>query len=99
MNAPPTPIRYHAVSMELAAFLDGRYVEMRVLTDHGEIVTIACDKNSIFAVQRHIQQLGRECPEISTWMTVKDEASIRECDLNSYEATLSEGWPASAHEA
>ena len=50
MNAPPTPTRYHAVSMELAAFLDGRYVGMRVLTDSGETVTIACDKNSIFAI-------------------------------------------------
>ena len=99
MNAPPTPIRYHAVSMELAAFLDGRYVEMRVLTDSGETVTIACDKNSIFAIQRHIQQLGRECPEISTWKTVKGEESLRQRGQSPYAAALSEGWPASPHGA
>ena len=63
MNAPPTPIRYQAVSMQLAAFLDGRYVEMQLLTDAGEAVAIACDKNSILSIGRHIRQLGRECPE------------------------------------
>lgn len=99
MNAPPTPIRYQAVSMQLAAFLDGRYVEMQLLTDAGEAVAIACDKNSILSIGRHIRQLGRECPEISTWQTVKDDESLRECDQSSYESALSEGWHAAMHTA
>jgi hypothetical protein len=99
MNAPPTPIRYQAVSMQLAAYLDGRYVEMQVFTDAGEAIAIACDKNSILAIGRHIRQLGRECPEISTWQTAKNDESLRECDQSSYESTLSEGWRASMHDA
>ena len=60
-------IRYRAVSMELAAYLDGEYVEMHIVTDAGARVTVVCDKDSIFAIQRHIEQIGRDCPEISTW--------------------------------
>lgn len=63
-------IRYRAVSMGLAAYLDGRYVEMHILTDTGKSIVVACDRNSIFAVQRHIEQMGRECPEISSWAPV-----------------------------
>jgi hypothetical protein len=59
--------RYWAVSMEFAAILDGRYVEMRILTDTGKAISIACDGDSIFALQHHIEQMGRECPEISSW--------------------------------
>ena len=53
--------------MQLVADLDGRYVEMHVITDTGDAVAIACEKDSIFAVQRHIEQMGRECPEITSW--------------------------------
>ena len=67
MSAPPAPIRYQAVSMQLAAYLDGRYVEMQIVTGTGESIAIACDKNSILAIGQHIQQLGSACPEISTW--------------------------------
>jgi hypothetical protein len=42
-------------------------VEMHILTDTGKSIVVACDRNSIFAVQRHIEQIGRECPEISSW--------------------------------
>ena len=61
--------RYHATSMELAACLDERYVEMHIGTDTGQDIAVVCEKDSIFAIQRHIEQLGRECPEISTWQT------------------------------
>jgi hypothetical protein len=64
-QAPHT--RYRAVSMELAAYLDGRYVEMHILTDTGKAIVVTCGGDSIFAVQRHIEQMGRECPEISSW--------------------------------
>ena len=53
--------------MELVAYLDDRHVEMHILTDTGKTVSIVCERDSIFAVQRHIESLGRECPEIATW--------------------------------
>ena len=53
--------------MGLAAYLDGRDVEMHILTDTGKSIVVACNGDSIFAVQRHIEQMGRECPEISSW--------------------------------
>jgi hypothetical protein len=69
MTPPLTATRYRAASMELAVYLDGHYVEMYILTDTGKAIAIACDRDSIFAVQRHIEQIGRECPQIATWKT------------------------------
>ena len=67
MSAASEVTRYHAVSMELAAYLDGEYVEMHIVTDAGKRITVVCEKDSIFAIQRHIEQIGRDCPEILTW--------------------------------
>ena len=67
MNDQPPRNRYRAVSMELAAYLDGRYVEMHIVTDTGQAIAVACDADSIFAIQQHIEQMGRECPEIASW--------------------------------
>ena len=67
MNERASPTRYRAVSMELVAYLDGRYVEMQILTDTGKSIAVACGGDSIFAVQRHIEQMKQECPEISSW--------------------------------
>jgi hypothetical protein len=67
MTTLPTAARYRATSMELAVYLDNHYVEMHILTDTGKAIAIACDRDSIFALQRHIEQIGRECPQISTW--------------------------------
>jgi hypothetical protein len=86
-------IRYHATSMELAAYLDGRYVEMHIGTDTGQDVAVVCDQDSIFAIQRHIEQLGSECPEISTWQTGTNSTDRRADDQRSYDAAISEGWP------
>jgi hypothetical protein len=72
VNLTHLPTRYRAVSMELAAYLDGRYVEMHILTDTGESIVVACPKDSIFAIQRHIERIGRECPEIATWSRHRD---------------------------
>jgi hypothetical protein len=58
---------YHAVSMEIAAYLDGHYVEMRIATTSGETIAVVCPRASVFAVQRHIEQIGRDCPEIASW--------------------------------
>ena len=70
MNTTATQVRYRAVSMELAAYLDGRYVEMHILTDTGETVSVVCNNDSIFSIQRHIEEMGRNCPEIATWTTL-----------------------------
>jgi hypothetical protein len=58
---------YRAVSMEIAAYLDGHYVEMRIATESGETIAVVCPRDSIFAVQRHIEQIGHDCPEIASW--------------------------------
>lgn len=67
MRLPPASVRYRAVSMELAAYLDARDVEMHILTDTAQTIAIVCPRDSIFAVQRHIEQIGEACPEIATW--------------------------------
>jgi hypothetical protein len=67
MKPPPTAIRYRAVSMELAAYLDAHTVEMHIVTDTGEAVVIVCPRDSIFAIQQHIAQIGAACPEILSW--------------------------------
>jgi len=94
MSIPPPQIRYRAVSMELAAYLDGRYVEMHIISDTGQRIAVACDKDSIFAIQRHIEQMGQESPEISTWKTVMNDN-----DQGSYEAATWEGWSATSRGA
>jgi len=81
MNIPFAPARYRAVSMELAAHLDGQYVEMRILTDMGRSITVVCDKDSIFAIKEHIEQMSDACPEISTWKSTRDDGHLHEQDL------------------
>jgi hypothetical protein len=67
MNLPHASVRYRAVSMELAADLDARNVEMHVRTDTGKTIAVVCPRDSIFAVQKHIEQIGQACPEIANW--------------------------------
>jgi hypothetical protein len=67
MSDPNQQIRYQAVEIQLAADLDAHCVEMRIVSDTGDVVAVACPSDSIFAVQRHIEQLGKLCPEIATW--------------------------------
>jgi len=62
-----TSPRYRAVSMELAAYLDDRYVEMHIVTDTGEALAVVCPRDSIFAIQRHIERIRQDCPEIASW--------------------------------
>ena len=71
LSSNSTQIQFHAISMELAANLDERCVEMHIVTDKGEKVGGICPRNSIFAVQRHIELLGSQCPEIAEWGTVQ----------------------------
>lgn len=69
MKASHRPVRYRAISMELAAYLDEHCVEMHILTEDGQTISVACPTDSIFAVLRHIKRLGIDCPEIATWGT------------------------------
>jgi hypothetical protein len=80
--------------MEFAAHLDEQFVEMRILTDAGKTIAVVCDRDSIFSVQRHIEQIGRACPEILTWKPAKDSAKLHGIDCRAYEAAMWEGWPA-----
>ena len=63
--------------MQLTAYLDGRYVEMHILTDMGKTIDIICEKDSIFSVQQHIEQIGRACPEISNWKPAQVAEPLR----------------------
>jgi hypothetical protein len=67
MTLAPASHRFRAVSMELAAYLDAHTVEMHILTDTGQSVTVVCPRDSIFAIQKHIGQMRDACPEIATW--------------------------------
>lgn len=67
MMLAPANVQYRAVSMELAADLDARNVEMRIFTDTGKVIAILCPRASIVAVQEHIEQMTKACPEIATW--------------------------------
>jgi hypothetical protein len=88
MAFPLEQIRYRAAWMELVAYLDEHTVEMHILTDAGESVAIVCDKDSIFAVQRHIEQIGRACPEIATWKSARTGESARDSDRSACEAAV-----------
>jgi len=68
MNSAPA--RYRAVSMGFAADLDAHNVEMRILADDGQTVAIVCPQDSIFTIQKQIEQMGKGCPEIATWSRV-----------------------------
>jgi hypothetical protein len=67
MTPPPASLRFRAVSMEFAAYLDAHAVEMHIRTDTGQSIAIVCPRDSIFAIQKHIGQICNACPEIATW--------------------------------
>jgi hypothetical protein len=67
MTIPHAQARYHAASMKLVAYLDEHRVEMHIITDTGATVAVTCAGDSIFRVQRQIERMGRECPEIAGW--------------------------------
>lgn len=69
--------RYGAVSMQLAVYFESRHVELHILTDRGELIAVACPGDSILALQQHIEQIGRQCPEISGWNTKIDLSEDR----------------------
>ncbi len=74
MHMCKTPVRYRAVSMKLAAYPDDRCVEMHIVTDSGQTISVACPHDSIFTVGRHIELLGQQCSEIATWRQAKSSS-------------------------
>src|ERR1700722_4430426 len=70
MNLAPITKLKPASNLNLAAAaadLDTRNVEMRILTSTGKTIVIVCPRDSIFTVQKHIEKIGRACPQIATW--------------------------------
>lgn len=76
MRTPAPQFRFRAVSMELAAHLDERRVDMLVIAADGTTVAIECEADTIVKVQRHIQALAEECPEVLTWGKRDKEAAV-----------------------
>ena len=67
MTIPHAQRHYRAATMELVAYLDEQRVEMHIVTQTGETLAIDCARGSIFRVQRSIERMRRECPEVATW--------------------------------
>ena len=67
MTIPHAQKRYRAATMELVAYLDEQRVEMHIVTQTGETVAVDCARDSIFRVQRSIERMRLECPEVATW--------------------------------
>ncbi len=67
MTQVPASLRFCAVSMEFAAYLDAHTVEMHIVTDTGQSIAVVCPRDSIFAIQKHIAEMRDACPEIATW--------------------------------
>ena len=67
MTPAPVSLRFRAVAMEFAAYLDAHTVEMHILTDTGQNIAIVCPRDSIFTVQKQIAEMREACPEIATW--------------------------------
>jgi len=93
MRAPLPQFRFRAVSMEFAAQLDERRVDMLIVTADGTTIAVECENDTIFEIQRHIAQMARDCPEIATWNVAPRLTSSCIKSDDSYDAAVSEGWP------
>lgn len=70
VKASPLRIRLRAVAMQLIADVNGRYVEMHIVTDRGQTLVIACENQSLIAMQRELQQFNQgsqDIADISEW--------------------------------
>jgi len=61
---------YRAASMDFVVYTEEQHVEMHILTDDGETVAVTCAKDLLFRIQRLIERMARECPEIALWNDV-----------------------------
>ena len=71
-NETYATVRYRAYSMEFVSHVDEQLLEMHIVTDHGEPLSIVCDKVSILRIQKHIKHMVQACPEISEWNAYSD---------------------------
>ena len=62
-----TQINHRAISMCFVAYLDEHRVEIRIDTESGQMLAVSCPRASILHVQRSIERMGRDCPEIASW--------------------------------
>lgn len=67
MDVPHPRTRYRATAIRLVAYLDERRVEMHFVTETGDSIAIACGRDSIFTIQKAIEVMGHDCPEIAGW--------------------------------
>jgi hypothetical protein len=74
MRTPLPQFRFRAVSMEIAAHLDERRVDMVVIADDGTTIAIECENDTILKIQRYIAQIALDCPEIALWKTTAPTA-------------------------
>ena len=65
-------VRYRAYSMEFVAHVDEPLLEMHIVTDQGQPLSIVCDKHSILPIQKYIKHMVQACPEISEWNACGD---------------------------
>jgi hypothetical protein len=77
--SPVLTQRYRPISMQLVAYLDGHYVEMRIQTDDGTSIVVTCPAGSICDIQQHIEQIILQCPEILRWNKTL-ESQTENCD-------------------
>lgn len=89
MRTPLPQFRFRAISMELAAQLEDRRVDMLIVSEDGTTIAIECANGAILKIQQHIAEILRQCPEIARW-------SVDNADDVNFEAALSEGWAAPA---
>lgn len=87
MRTPSPQFRFRAVSMELAAQLEDRRVDMLVVTADGTTIAVECANDAILKIQEHIAQILRQCPEIGRW-------AAGTADETRFDAAVSEGWVA-----
>jgi hypothetical protein len=85
MTRVPLNLRFRAVSMELAAYLDAHTVEMHILTDTGQSIAVVCPRDSIFVIQKHIGEMRAACPEIATWREDDRSKLSKTTDLRVFE--------------
>jgi hypothetical protein len=71
--------------------LDARNVEMHILTETGKTIAIVCPRDSIFAIQQHIEQMGKACPEIATWSNQYRAMLTRADDPHRLDAVVNPG--------
>lgn len=99
MRAPVPQFRFRAVSMEFAAQLDERRVDMLIVTADGTTIAVECPNDTIFEIERHITKIGRDCPEIAGWKGGADAKTAGTTIEEGGDDPITEGRPSSPRPA